>query len=64
MLPGPDGNHVHVYLDDKEVGILRQLKGSYAHSDAGRRKARHLHQGRQQGAPPIGLQRCVGVTVR
>ena len=28
--PGPRGDHVHVYIDDKEVGILRKLKGTHA----------------------------------
>ena len=27
--PGPRGDHVHVYVDNREVGILRKLKGSY-----------------------------------
>jgi hypothetical protein len=27
--PGPRGDHIHVYVDGREVAILRQLQGSY-----------------------------------
>ncbi|MDE2118251.1 MAG: hypothetical protein KGJ19_06630, partial [Betaproteobacteria bacterium] len=29
VIPGPNGNHSHVYVDNEEVGALHQLKGSY-----------------------------------
>jgi hypothetical protein len=29
-IPGPQGDHVHVYVDGREVAILRELEGSYA----------------------------------
>ena len=63
VLPGPDGNHVHVYLDDKEVGILRQLKGSYALPTLAAGKHDTCIKVVNKGHTPIGLQRCVGVTV-
>lgn len=30
VIPGPRGDHVHVYVDGGEVAILRELEGSYA----------------------------------
>ena len=63
VLPGPDGNHVHFYLDDKEVGILRQLKGSYALPTLAAGKHDICIKVVNKGHTPIGLQRCVGVTV-
>ena len=30
VMPGPTGDHTHLYVDNKEAAILRQLKGSYA----------------------------------
>ena len=29
VVTGPKGDHVHFYVDDKEVKVLRQLKGTY-----------------------------------
>ena len=28
IVPGPKGDHSHLYLDGKEVAVLRELKGS------------------------------------
>ena len=28
VVPGPNGNHVHLYVDDSEIAVLRQLKGT------------------------------------
>ena len=61
--PGPRGHHVHVFIDGKEVGILRQLKGSYTLEalSPGQRTicvkvVNHSHV-------PIGIEQCVKVTV-
>jgi hypothetical protein len=61
--PGPRGEHVHVYIDGREVGILRQLKGSYA--------LRALAPGQRtvcikvvnRAHVPIGVEQCIRVTV-
>lgn len=29
VVPGPKGDHVHIYVDGREAAIVRQLKGSY-----------------------------------
>lgn len=61
--PGARGEHVHVYVDGKEVGILRQLKGSYT--------LKPLSPGRRtvcvkvvnRAHVPIGVEQCIKVTV-
>ena len=63
VMPGPDGNHVHVYVDDKEVGILRQLKGSYTLQTLSTGKHDICIKVVNKGHTPIGLQRCVSVNV-
>lgn len=62
--PGPKGDHVHVYVDGREVAILRQLEGRY---EVGR-----LRPGRHELAikvvnrahVPIGVESSVQVTVQ
>jgi hypothetical protein len=62
--PGPKGDHVHIYVDGREVAIVRQLKGRY---DVGR-----LAPGRHelaikvvnQAHVPIDVESSVNVTVR
>lgn len=62
--PSAGGHHVHVYVDDIEVAILRQLKGSYdlPKLKLGRSEicvkvvnAKHV---------PIGVESCIHVNVR
>jgi hypothetical protein len=61
--PGPRGSHVHVYVDGREVGILRAFKGSYALKalSPGERTVcvkvvSHAHV-------PIGIEQCIRVRV-
>lgn len=63
VVPGPNGDHVHLYVDDKEVAILRQLKGS--HTLASLAPGRHAICIKvvNKAHTPIGLQRCVNVVV-
>lgn len=62
--PGPRGDHVHVYVDNKEVGILRKLKGSYLLEslDSGKRKL--CVKVVNKAHVPVGVERCVQVTVK
>jgi hypothetical protein len=62
--PGPRGDHVHVYVDNKEVGILRKLKGSYLLEslDAGKRKL--CVKVVNKAHVPVGVEKCVQVTVK
>jgi len=62
--PGPRGDHVHVYVDNKEVGILRKLKGSYLLEslDSGKRKL--CVKVVNKAHVPIGVEKCIQVTVK
>jgi len=61
--PGPRGDHVHVYVDGKEVGILRQRKGSYPLETL----APGMHQLCvkivNKAHTPIGVEECVKLAV-
>ncbi|OOG55974.1 hypothetical protein [Polaromonas sp. C04] len=63
VVPGPRGDHVHVYVDDKEVGILRQLKGSYTLESLAAGQHAICIKVVNKAHTPIGLQRCVNVSV-
>jgi hypothetical protein len=60
---GARGNHVHVYVDGEEVGILRRLKGEYT--------LRALSPGQRtvcvrivnRAHVPIGIEQCIKVWV-
>lgn len=61
--PGPRGDHVHLYVDAREVAVLRQLKGDYALPSlvAGPRDV--CIKVVNKGHTPIGVEKCVRVTV-
>jgi hypothetical protein len=61
--PGPRGDHVHVYVDDKEVGILRQLKGSYTFESLPEGEHTLCVKVVNKAHVPIGVQQCVKVSV-
>lgn len=60
---GPQGDHVHVYVDDREVGILRQHRGSYTLETLAPGPHRLCVKVVNKGHTPIGLQKCVAVVV-
>lgn len=57
------GDHVHVYVDDQEVGILRQLKGSYTLESLAPGKHDICIKVVNKAHTPIGLQDCIVATV-
>lgn len=61
--PGPRGDHVHVYVDNKEVGILRKLKGSYLLESLATGKHNICVKVVNKAHVPIGVEKCVGVSV-
>ena len=61
--PGPRGDHVHVYVDNKEVGILRKLKGSYLLESMATGKRNICVKVVNKAHVPIGIEQCVQVTV-
>ena len=62
--PGPRGDHVHVYVDNKEVGILRKLKGDYLLDNLDSGKRNICVKVVNKAHVPVGIQQCVQVTVK
>ena len=60
---GGDGDHVHAYVDNSRVAMLREMKGSYP--------LEYLEQGKREicikivnrNHTPIGVDRCVTIVV-
>ena len=63
VMPGPKGDHTHLYVDNKEAAILRQLKGSYALETLSPGKHDICIKVVNKGHTPIGVEQCVKVTV-
>lgn len=63
VVPGPDGDHVHVYVDNKEAAILRQLKGSHALAALSPGPHNICVRVVNKNHTPIGVEQCVKVSV-
>jgi hypothetical protein len=63
VIPGPNGDHVHLYVDNKEAAILRQLKGSYTLAALLPGAHDICVKVVNKGHTPIGLEQCVKVSV-
>ncbi len=63
VMPGPKGDHTHLYVDDREVGVLRQLKSSYTLESLAPGKHEICIKIVNRGHTPIGVQQCIKVTV-
>jgi hypothetical protein len=62
--PGPRGDHVHVYADDQEIGILRKLKGSYSLTGLSMGKHAICIKVVNKAHVPVGIEQCVQVSVK
>lgn len=62
--PGPRGDHVHVYVDGKEAGILRKLKGSYLLETPSPGPHELCVKVVNKGHVPVGLEQCIRVSVK
>lgn len=60
-IPGPKGDHMHLYVDGKEAAILRQLKGSYALETLAPGKHDICVKVVNKGHTPIGVEQCIKV---
>jgi hypothetical protein len=60
---GPKGDHVHVYTDGKEVGILRQLKGTYTLESLAPGQRTLCVKVVNKAHVPIGVEQCIKVRV-
>ena len=64
VVPGPGGDHVHLYVDGEEVAILRQLKGSYTLENLASGQHDLCVKVVNKNHTPIGVEKCVAVTVQ
>ena len=63
VMPGPKGDHTHLYVDDKEEGVLHQLKGSYMLESPSPGKHEICIKIVSRNHTPIGMQQCIKVSV-
>ena len=61
VIPGPKGDHIHLYVDGKEAAILRELKGSYALETLAPGKHDICVKVVNKGHTPIGVEQCIKV---
>ncbi len=76
IVPGPKGDHSHLYLDGKEIAILRKLEGSYTFVYKPGDQESYFQDKLTRGAhdicikvvnknhTPIGVEQCVKVNVK
>ena len=62
--PGPRGDHSHLYVDNKEVAILRERKGSYLLETPSSGKRSLCVKIVNKAHVPIGIGQCIQVTVK
>jgi hypothetical protein len=63
VTPGAKGDHTHLYVDDKEVAVLRQLKDSHMLEALAPGKHEICIKIVNKGHTPIGVQQCIKVSV-
>jgi hypothetical protein len=62
--PGPRGHHVHIYVDDREIGIIRALKGSFLLKDLPAGDRNICIKVVNRAHTPVGIDGCVKVHVQ
>lgn len=63
-VPGPGGDHLHLYLDGKRIDVIRELKGT---AEVGKLAAGKHHVCltiNTKGHEPTGVEACVDVTAK
>lgn len=63
VAPGPKGDHTHLYVDGKEVAVLRQLKGSYTLASLAPGAHELCIKVVNKNHTPVGIEKCVKVKV-
>lgn len=64
VTPGEKGDHVHLYVDEKEAVVLRKLKGVYSVEPLTTGKHSICIKIVNKGHTPIGVQSCTNITVQ
>ena len=62
--PGPRGDHVHVYINGREVGIVRKLKGSYFLGNLNPGRYTLAIKVVNKGHVPIGIESSVTIDIQ
>ena len=63
VVPGPNGDHTHLYIDGNEVAMLRQLKGTQTLESMSPGKHEICIKVVNKAHTPIGVGKCIHVTV-
>ncbi len=63
VAPGPRGDHTHLYVDGKEVAVLRQLKASHALETLAPGTRELCIKVVNKNHTPIGIEKCIKVKV-
>ena len=63
VVPGPKGDHTHLYIDGKEVAIVRELKGTRTLETMALGGHEICIKVVNKAHAPIGVQKCIKVTV-
>ena len=62
--PGPAGDSVRLFVDDQEVAVLREFKGSYTLDTMDSGPHRLCVKVLDKSGHSTGLEQCIGVTAR
>ena len=63
VVPGDGSDHVHVYVDGDQVGLLHQLKGTYTLDKLSSGEHTVCVKVVDKGHTPTGAEKCVKVSV-
>ena len=63
VIPGSKGDHAHLYLDNKDQAVLRQLKGSHTLDALVLGKHEICITVVTRAHTPIGVQKCIKISV-
>jgi hypothetical protein len=63
VTPGPKGDHVHLYVDNGEAAVLRQLKGSHEVGKLAPGSHEICVKEVTKAHAPTGVEKCIKVSV-
>lgn len=63
VMPGSRGDHLHLYVDKKKTGALRQMKGSHPLELSAPGKHEICIELANKGHAEIGVSKCIIVSV-
>lgn len=63
IVPGSNGDHIHLYVDDKEAVVIRKLKSIYTIEALDPGKHAICIKIVNKGHTPIGSQACININV-